>query len=210
MPSYLIWKLLSGLNDSNVVIRKLEVRGLDLDLRHVTRGALFVSDRTALAVAGFCSLVSQRVTLQTSFIVVTCVLAERLMRIVTSRTAYVPIIRITLAVKDTIRLKTHVVDFHALQQRELLSATMTRCAKLLRQFIATQQSRIVDRLRRSFACFDRRDVLSAGTMTSLTPNSVCKLIETQLRTADNRTRRVTTETIRHLVRRQQAADSVSQ
>ena len=68
----------------------------------------------------------------------TGVLAERLVRVVARDTAYVPIIRITFAVEDSIRLKAHVVDFHALQQRELLRAAMTRGAELLRQFIAAQ------------------------------------------------------------------------
>ena len=54
-----VWKLLAGLNDPDVVIRELKVRGLDLDLRHVTRSAILVSHRTALAVAGFRALVAQ-------------------------------------------------------------------------------------------------------------------------------------------------------
>src|SRR5689334_24993452 len=111
-------------------------------------------------------------TLQTPLVVVSSIFSERLVRIVTSRAAYIPIVRITLAVKDTVRLKTHVVDFHALQQRKLFRATMARRAKLLRQFIATQQPGIVDRLRRCFACFDSRDVLSAWTMTSFATHAV--------------------------------------
>jgi hypothetical protein len=83
-------------------------------------------------------------TLQTPPIVISRVFSEGLVRIVTGRAAYVPIVRITLAVKNTVRLKTHVVDFHALQQRKLFSPTMTPSAKLLRQLIATQQSGIVN------------------------------------------------------------------
>src|ERR1044071_7516443 len=123
-------------------------------------------------------------TLQTALIVISSVFSERLVRIVTRRAAYPAIIRITLAVKNTVRLKTHVVDFHALQQRKLFRATMTRCAKLLRQLIATQQPGIVDRLRRCFACFDGRDVLSAWSMTCFTSHSMSKLVQTQLRTTD--------------------------
>src|SRR5689334_13397978 len=139
-------------------------------------------------------------TLQTPLVVISSIFSERLVRIVTSRAADVSIVRITLAVENTVRLKTHVVDFHALQQRKLFRAAMARRAKLLRQFITTQQSGVVDRLRRCFACFDSRDVLPAWTMTSFATHAMYKLIQTQLRTTNNRTRRVTTETIRHLVR----------
>src|SRR5215813_12667827 len=121
-------------------------------------------------------------TLQTSLIVISGVFPERLVRIVTGRAANPAIVRITLAVKNTVWLKTHVVDFHALQQRKLFRTAMTRRAKLLRQLIATHQSRVIDRLRGRVACFDGRDVLSAWTMKSFTPHTMCKLIEMQLRT----------------------------
>src|ERR1044071_9541945 len=111
-------------------------------------------------------------TLQTALIVISSVFSERLVRIVTRRAAYPAIIRITLAVKNTVRLKTHVVDFHALQQRKLFRATMTRCAKLLRQLIATQLLGLVNRLRWGVACFDRREVLSTWTMTCFASHTV--------------------------------------
>src|ERR1041385_198583 len=122
---------------------------------------------------------------QTALIIISSVFSERFVRIVARRAAYPAIIRITLAVKNTVRLKTHIVDFHALQQRKLFRTTMTRRAKLLRQLIATQQSGIVNRLRRRFACFDGRDVLSAWTMTRFTAHPMRKLIQTQLRTTDD-------------------------
>src|SRR6185369_7663523 len=146
-------------------------------------------------------LISQRMTLQTSLIVVSRVFAKRFVRVVTRRTAYVSIVRITLAVKNTIRLEANIVDLHALQQRELFGATMTCSAELLRQLVATHQPGIEDRLRRRIACFDRRDVFSAWSMTSLTTHSVREFLETQLRTAEDRGRCVTTKTIRNLVRR---------
>src|ERR1044072_9257038 len=93
------------------------------NLRHVTRGAILVSDRTTLAIAaGFRSLIPQRVTLQTSLVVVSRVFAERLVRIVTCRAAYVSIVRITLALKNTIRLETNVVDVQTLQGTRLFRA----------------------------------------------------------------------------------------
>src|SRR6185437_13597624 len=149
-------------------------------------------------------------TFQTALVVISSILPERLMRIVTRRAAYPAIIRITLAVKNTIRLETHVVDFHALQQRKLFRAAMARRAKLLRQLIATQQAGIVDRLRGRVAGFDGGDVLSAWTMTRFASDSMCKLIQPQLGTAKNRTRRVTTETTRHLLVSQQSPGCISQ
>ena len=55
----LIRVFLSGFHDSNVMIRKLKVRSLYLRLRHVTRRAILVSDRTTRARAGFRVLVSE-------------------------------------------------------------------------------------------------------------------------------------------------------
>src|ERR1051326_3873228 len=126
------------------MIRKLEVRRLHFNLRHVTRRAIFIRHRTTLPIAGFRILVSQRVALQTSLIVISRVLAKWLVRVVTCRATYLSIVRITLAVKNAVWLKANVVDLHALQQRELFGAAMTRGAKLLRQLVATHQPRIED------------------------------------------------------------------
>src|SRR3569832_862396 len=108
------------------MVRKLEVRRLHFNLRHVARSAIFIRHRTTFLVAGLRALVSdlisEGVTLQTSLIVVSRVFTQRLMRIVTRDAAYVSIVRITLAVKDTIRLKANVVDPHTLQQRQLFGA----------------------------------------------------------------------------------------
>jgi hypothetical protein len=41
------------------MISKLEVRGFDLDLRHVAGSAILVGYRTTLASAGLCRLVTQ-------------------------------------------------------------------------------------------------------------------------------------------------------
>src|SRR5947208_1628042 len=51
---------------------------------------------------------------------------ERLVRVVASRATDSPVVRVTLAVKDAVRLKAHVVDLHALQHIELFRAAMTR------------------------------------------------------------------------------------
>ena len=45
------------------MIREIKVRGLDLDLRHVTGGAVFISDGTARSITGLgCRLGFQRMT----------------------------------------------------------------------------------------------------------------------------------------------------
>jgi hypothetical protein len=119
-------------------------------------------------------------TFETSLVVISCVFAKRLVRVVTRRAAYVPVVRVTFAVKNAIRLEANVVDFHALQQRKLFRASMTRSAKLLRQFVATHQAGIEDRLCRCVTCFNGRDVLPAWSMTSFTAHAVCELFQTQL------------------------------
>ena len=119
-------------------------------------------------------------TLQTSLVVVSRVFTKRLVRVVTRNTAYISIVRITLAVENTIRLKTNVVELHTVQQREFFSATVTRGAEVLRQFIAIEQSGIVDRLGGRVACLDCRDVSSARTMTGFTTDAVCQFVEPEL------------------------------
>src|ERR1044072_1887572 len=111
-------------------------------------------------------------TLQTSLIVISCVLTERLLRIVTRDAADISIVRITLALKNPVRLKTNVVDFQTLQQRKLFRAAMTRCTKMLRQLIATEQTGIVNRLRRRIAFLHRRDMSPTWSMTSFASHSV--------------------------------------
>ena len=108
------------------MISELEMRRRYLDLRHVTRRAIPVGNRTTLTItARLRSLIFKRMTLQTSLIVISRIFSERLVRVVTCRAPYVSIVRITLALKNTIRLKANVVDFHALQQGKLVDAAMT-------------------------------------------------------------------------------------
>jgi hypothetical protein len=117
-------------------------------------------------------------TLQTSLVVISRLFSDLLVRVVTRNAAYISIIRITLAVEDTVRLKTNVVDFHTLQQRKLIGATMTGTAKVLCKLIAAEQSGIVDRLGRRIACFRRRDVPSSWSMTAFAAHAVRKIVET--------------------------------
>jgi hypothetical protein len=177
------------------MIRELEMRRLYINLWHVTRRAVFIGYRTTLTIAGFRSLTSECVTLQTSLVVISRVFSEWLMRVVTRNAAYFSIVRITLAVENTIRLKTNIVDLHTLQQREFLSATVACSAKVLRQFIAPEQSGIVDGLCRCIARFDRCDVRSTWSMTSFAAYTVRKFIEPELRAGDHRARRVATKAI---------------
>jgi hypothetical protein len=118
----------------------------------------------------------------------------------TRRAAYVSIVRITLAVEDTIRLKTNVVDLHTLQQREFFSATMTCSAKALRQLIAVEQSGIVDGLVWRVTCFDGRDVSSPWSMTSFAAYAVGKIVQTKLRARNYGARRVATKAVGNFIR----------
>ena len=160
------------------MVRKLEVRCLHFNLRHVARRAILIRHRTTIPVTGFRVLISEGVTLQTTLVVISRFFAQRLVRIVTRGAAYIPIVRITFAAKNTIRLKANVVDPQTLQRRKLFGSAMTRRAKLLRQLVATQEFGIEDRLRRRFTGFDSRDVLSAWTMTRLAAHAVRELFET--------------------------------
>src|SRR5215213_3801263 len=141
-------------------------------------------------------------TFETALVVVSGVFAKRLVRVMTRRAAYLAIVRVTLAVKNTIGLEANVVELHALQQRKLFRASMTCGAELLRQLVAAHQPGIEDRLRRRVPSLNGRDVLSAWSMTSLAAHAVCELFQMQLRTGGNRTRGMTTEAARDFIRRQ--------
>src|SRR5688500_8456300 len=122
------------------MISKFKVRRRNINLGHVARRAIFLRHRTTGPIACFRRLTLQCMTLQTSLIVISGIFPERLVWVMTCLTAYVAFIRITLAVKDMIVLKTDVVGPQALQQRELFGTTMTRSTELLRQLITTQQA----------------------------------------------------------------------
>src|ERR1051325_2336546 len=184
------------------MIRKLEMRRRHFNLRHVTRRAIFIGHRTTLPITRLRILISKRVTLETALIVVRRLFTQRLVRIMTCGAGYPSIIRITLAAKNPVWLKANVIDLQRLQARELLGPTMTRRAKLLRQLVATHQTRIEDRCGRCLAGFDGCDVLSAWSMTRLAAHAVREIFQTQLRTTKYRVRRMTTKTTRYLVRRQ--------
>ena len=119
-------------------------------------------------------------TRQTLLVVISGILSERFMRIMTRDTTYLAFVRVTLAVEDAIRLKTNVVDLHALQQRKLIAAPMTRGAKLLRQFVAAQPPGIEDRRPARLPIFDRRDVPAAWSMTTLAAHAMRELFQSQL------------------------------
>ena len=96
------------------MIGKLEMRCLYFDFRHVAGGAIFVGDRTTRQGALDCRFTFHRMTLRTLRVVVSCILSEWLMRIVTSDAADVFIIGIALTMENTIGLKTNVIHSHAL------------------------------------------------------------------------------------------------
>src|SRR4029079_2965472 len=131
------------------------------------------------------------------------------MRIMTSGTSYVPIIRITLTVKDSIRLKPYVVDFHALQQREFIISSVTRRTKLLGLFVSTKSSWIEHRFISRFARFHCGDMRSAWSMTTLTANAVSKFLKLKL-LPSRRSIRMTTETTNDFILRQQTSERLLQ
>ena len=79
-------------------------------------------------------------------VVVFAVKLERLVRVMTRSATYAAVVRITLAVEDAIRLKSDVVDLHALEQTILVVASMTGTAKVLRQLVTTQAARVENKL----------------------------------------------------------------
>ena len=85
--------------------------------------------------------------------------------------------------KNTIRLKAHVVDVHGLQGRELIIATMTSSAELLRLFITAKTTRIEDRFVTRFASLNCSYVRRAWSMTTLTANTMRQFVELQLLSA---------------------------
>ena len=129
------------------MIRKLKVRRIHLDFRHVTGRAVFIGNGTTRRRPLFHRFASQRVTCKTLVVVISDIFFQRLVRIVTGGTSDVAIVRITLTEKDAIWLKANVVDLHAFQQGELSIAAVTRGAELLRQLVATQPARIEDQCR---------------------------------------------------------------
>jgi hypothetical protein len=83
-----IRKFFSRSDDADVMIGKTEVRGLHLDLRHVARSAIFIGHGTGSLAFGLRGLAFQRVTRQTLAVVVSGVLFDVSMRVVTGNTAY--------------------------------------------------------------------------------------------------------------------------
>ena len=110
-------------------------------------------------------------------VVVSHVLFERLVRIMTSGAAYTAIARVALAEKHSIRLETNVVELHILERRELRRAAMARSAKLLRQLIAVQPPGVENDHCAAFASLNFGHVLAAWSMTSFTANSMHQRIE---------------------------------
>src|SRR5436305_8593723 len=91
---------------------------------------------------------------------------ERLVRIVAGRATYAAVIRVTLAVEDTVRLKADVVDLHRLENAKLIVASMTGGTKVLRQLVAAEAFGIVNQVRAGITLLGRRDMRASRSMTS--------------------------------------------
>jgi hypothetical protein len=135
------------------MVSKLEVRRRRSKLWHVTGNTIFSRDfagnRQTLCLPfsfHLGRLLFSRVAGEALLIVKSYVLPQWLVGIVAARAGYAPIIRVTLAVEDAVRLKANIVNLHAAQQTELIATAMTGGAKLLSQFIAAETSRVEDQL----------------------------------------------------------------
>ena len=133
------------------MVSKLEVRRRRANLWHVAGNTILRGDFAGRSNTLRCDfafhigrLLFSRMAGETLLIVNSRVLGQRLVGIVTGRAAYASIIRVTLAVEDAVRLKAHIVDFHAAQQTKLIAAAMTRGAKFLTQFITAESGRVED------------------------------------------------------------------
>ena len=113
------------------MIRKLEMGCWGPNLGHVARNTILGGDFARRSQTLGCRLsfdlgrvLTSRMARKTLLIVRSYVLAQWLVRIVARRAGYATIIRVTLAVKDAVRLKADIVNLHAAQQTELLTASV--------------------------------------------------------------------------------------
>jgi len=131
------------------MVGKPEVRCGRPNLRHVTGDAILRAHLAAKAQvlrSHFWRFIFRSVAGQALAIVIGNLTLERCVGIVTARAAYAAVIRITLAVKDAVRLKADIVDLHAPEKAKLIAAAMTRGAKFLGQFIATKSTGVKDQV----------------------------------------------------------------
>src|SRR6185436_18125768 len=117
-------------------------------------------------------------------IVISGILLDWLVRVMTGGATNAPVIRITLALKYPVRLETDVVNRHAFEQRKLLGSAMTGSTKILGQFIAAQPPRVEDQFCAGPSGLARCNVLSAGTVTAFTSNARHQLFQLKLISAD--------------------------
>jgi hypothetical protein len=149
----LFWISLLRLNNADVMVSKIEVRCRRSQLWHVTGNTILGRD-FARGRQTLCSpfsfhlgrLLFSRVAGEALLIVKSYVLPQRLVGIVAARAGYAAIIRVTLTVKDAVRLKADIVNLHAAQQTELIATAMTGGAKFLSQFITAEARRVEDQL----------------------------------------------------------------
>ena len=147
------------------MVSKLEVRCRRANLWHVTGNTILRGDfaghsQTRGSPFSFHlrRLIFSRVAGEALLIVRSHVLAQRFVGIVAGGAGYAPIIRVTLAVEDAVGLKADIVNLHAAQQTELITAAMTGGAKILSQFITAEAGRVEDQSSSFFALLDCRDM----------------------------------------------------
>src|SRR5262249_28372353 len=193
------------------MVGKLEVRCCRPELWHVAgntilRGDFAGHDQTLCCGFSFHvgRLLFRRVAGEALLVVNSYVLAQRLVGIVAGRAGYATIIRVTLAMKDAVRLKADIVNFHAAQQTELIAAAMTSGAQFLSQFITAEAGRVEDQLPSRLALPDCLDMSGPRAVTGFTMNAGNHLLKTDF-SAPDAARRMTSETIASLRLSQAAA-----
>ncbi len=127
----------SGFDDTNIVIGELEMRLRRPYLLHMAGNAVlrtyFAAKRQALSARHRCGpgFREPGMARQTLGVIVSNILFDRLVRIVACRATDSSIIRVALAVENSIRLKPYVVDLQASHLLKVASAAMTSRTKLL-------------------------------------------------------------------------------
>lgn len=122
------------------MIREFKMRPGQIDFGHMTRSAILFP-----YLADLRSLLLYLMASETLGIIVGLIHFNRFVRVVACRTAYPFIIRITFALEDPIRLKSHIAQaIEARFGKYLLSAAMTRAAEFLSQIITIQPGRVED------------------------------------------------------------------
>src|ERR1041384_1834432 len=111
------------------MIRETEVSIVSFYFWHVARRAVLLCDRAHARLL---------VTRQTLRIIVSRISSQRLMRIMTAGTTDATIVRVTLTLKNSIRLKANTNRLRHCRQRRLIVTEVARATEILRHPITAK------------------------------------------------------------------------